>query len=102
HHVKLAIAQQTRYSPKVVRIKEMLAAGRLGDLMELRGRGKEDHRAGATDLITHGPHIFDLMRAFAGNPKSCYAEIAVAEKGDFRPATKADIKPGIEGNGHNL
>src|SRR5580700_2722971 len=42
HHVKLAIAHQTRYSPRLQRVREMLAAGLLGDLLEMRARGKED------------------------------------------------------------
>src|SRR5438552_13804697 len=33
HHVKLAIAHQTHYSPRVQRIKEMLKDGRFGDLI---------------------------------------------------------------------
>src|SRR5262245_12475772 len=39
-HVKLAIAFQTHYSPRLARVKEMLAE-KVGDLLELRGRGKE-------------------------------------------------------------
>src|SRR5438105_8706457 len=42
HHVKLAIAHQTRYSPRLQRVKDMIAAGRIGDILEMRGRGKED------------------------------------------------------------
>src|SRR5262249_52299854 len=42
HHVKLAIAHQTRYSPRLKVIRDLIADGRLGDLLELRGRGKED------------------------------------------------------------
>src|SRR2546423_5034561 len=62
HHVKLAIAHQTRYSPRVERIREMIAAGRLGDLLELRGRGKEDARGGGQDLKVLGTHVMELMR----------------------------------------
>src|SRR5262245_8991510 len=40
HHVKLAIAHQTRYSPRLVRIKEMIEAGEIGEVLEMRGRGK--------------------------------------------------------------
>src|SRR5215472_12569944 len=31
HHVKLAIAFQTRYSPRLQRVKELIAGGKLGD-----------------------------------------------------------------------
>jgi predicted dehydrogenase len=57
HHVKLAIAHQTRYSPRLARVRELIAAGRLGDLLELRGRGKEDSRGGGQDLMVLGTHI---------------------------------------------
>src|SRR5207302_2394297 len=36
HHVKLAIAHQTRYSPRLKRVKELITSGRLGDLPEVR------------------------------------------------------------------
>src|SRR5205085_7551772 len=58
HHVKLAIAHQTRYSPRLQRVREMIAGGRLGDVIELRGRGKEDQRGGGQDLMVLGTHIF--------------------------------------------
>jgi predicted dehydrogenase len=102
HHVKLAIAHQTRHSPKVLRIKEMIAAGQIGDLMEIRCRGKEDSRVGGVDLMVLGSHLMDLMRIFAGDPKTCYSQIAVSEKENFRPAVRADIKPGGEGMGNVL
>src|SRR5262249_12053902 len=51
HHVKLAIAHQTRHSPRVARARELITSGRLGDLLELRGRGKEDARGGGQDLM---------------------------------------------------
>src|SRR5205814_2329803 len=33
HHVKLAIAHQTRYSPRLVRVRELIDSGRLGDVL---------------------------------------------------------------------
>src|SRR2546425_6800493 len=67
HHVKLAIAHQTRYSPRLVRVQELIAAGRIGDVVELRGRGKEDARGGGEDLMVLGTHIMDLIRLVAGD-----------------------------------
>jgi predicted dehydrogenase len=95
HHVKLAIAHQTRYSPRLARLRELLAAGRLGDLLELRGRGKEDARGGGEDLMVLGTHIMDLMRFLAGDPHSCYAQVLHAGK----PVTKAEVREGNEGIG---
>ena len=96
HHVKLAIAHQTRYSPRVAKAKEAIASGQLGQLMEIRCHGKEDARVGGVDMMVLGSHLMDLMRIFAGNPKMVYSQIAVAEKDNFRPATKEDVKPGGE------
>jgi predicted dehydrogenase len=95
HHVKLAMALQTRYSPRVKVIRDLIADGRLGDLVELRGRGKEDQRGGGEDLMVLGTHIVDLMRIFAGDARWCFASI---HQGG-RPATAADVRPGGEGMG---
>ncbi|MBI1914608.1 MAG: Gfo/Idh/MocA family oxidoreductase [Planctomycetes bacterium] len=95
HHVKLAIAHQTRYSPRVQRIKELISAGRLGDLLELHGRGKEDSRGGGEDLMVLGTHIMDLMRVFAGDARWCFATVLQGGK----PAGKADVRQGGEGMG---
>jgi predicted dehydrogenase len=94
-HVKLAIAHQTRYSPRIQRIKEMLADGKLGELVAMHGRGKEDKRGGGEDLMVLGTHLFDLMRLFAGEPRWCFARIMQNSK----PATKADVHDGGENLG---
>jgi predicted dehydrogenase len=95
HHVKLAIAHQTRYSPRVQRIKELIAEGKLGELLELRGRGKEDARGGGEDLMVLGTHIMDLMRRVAGDPRWCWARVMLNGK----PISKADVREGSEGIG---
>ncbi len=95
HHVKAAIAHQTRYSPRLQVVRDLIAAGRLGDLLELRGRGKEDSRGGGQDLMVLGTHVFDLMRLLAGDVRWCHSRILAGGK----PATKADITQGGEGMG---
>lgn len=95
HHVKLAIAHQTRYSPRAERARELITSGKLGDVLEMRGRGKEDTRGGGQDLMVLGTHIFDLMRYFAGDASWCFAKIMQGGKA----ATKADVHPGGEGMG---
>lgn len=94
-HLKLAIAHQTRYSPRLPHVQELIAAGRLGDLLELRGRGKEDRRGGGEDLMVLGTHVMDLMRLLAGDPQWCWGR--VFERG--RPVTKAEVREGAEGIG---
>jgi predicted dehydrogenase len=95
HHVKLAIAHQTRYSPRVQRMLDLIGDGLLGDIVELRGRGKEDARGGGQDLMVLGTHIMDLMRIFAGDARWCHASIRQGGK----PATKDDVTQGGEGMG---
>ncbi|MBY0228779.1 MAG: Gfo/Idh/MocA family oxidoreductase [Gemmataceae bacterium] len=97
-HVKLAIAHQTRYSPRLARVKEMIGEGKLGEVVEARGRGKEDHRAGGTDLMVLGTHIMDLMRFLLGDASWCFARV---HQGG-RLATKADVREGGEGMGPAL
>ncbi len=94
-HVKCAIAFQTRYGPRYERIKELIALGAIGEVLELRGRGKEDHRGGGEDLLVLGPHIVDLFRGFLGEASWCFAR--VTEKG--KPVTRASVRPGNEGLG---
>jgi predicted dehydrogenase len=88
HHVKLAIAHQTRHSPKAARVKEMIQDGKLGEILEVRARGKEDNRGGGQDLMVLGTHLMDLMRFFLGDAQWCHARIwqggRVPQKGDVR------------------
>jgi predicted dehydrogenase len=95
HHVKLAIAHQTRHSPRLRQVRNLIGDGLLGDVLELRGRGKEDSRGGGQDLMVLGTHIMDLMRFVAGDPRWCFARVSQAGK----PVSKADVRPGGEGMG---
>jgi predicted dehydrogenase len=95
HHVKLAIAHQTRYSPRVQAIQELIKEGKIGTLLELRGRGKDDTRGGGNDLMVLGTHVMDLMRVFAGDARWCHSTIW--QKG--KPATKEQVAAGGEGMG---
>lgn len=95
HKVKLAIAHQTRYSPKIQAVRTLIADGLLGDILELRGRGKEDARGGSEDLWVLGSHVMNLIQVFGGEARWCFAK--VSEKG--HPIGKADVKEGPEGIG---
>lgn len=95
HGVRLAIAHQTRMSPKIAVIRDLIASGRLGRILELRGRGKEDSRGGGQDLWVLGTHVFDLMRVFAGDARWCFARVTVGD----RPATPKDVHDAAEGIG---
>jgi predicted dehydrogenase len=93
--LKLAIAHQTRYSPALQHVKKIIAAGELGDILELRGRGKEDRRGGGEDLMVLGTHVMDLMRFFCGDPRCCFARVKEAGK----PVTRNEVRKGAEGIG---
>ncbi len=94
-NLKLAIAHQTRYSPALQYVKRVIADGRLGDILELRGRGKEDRRGGGEDLMVLGTHIMDLMRFFAGDAQWCFADVRDGRKS----VTKNEVRDGAEGIG---
>ena len=93
--VRLAIAHRNRYHPVVDVVKQLVASGEIGELKEVRVRGKQDQRGGGSDLWVLGGHGFNLATLFTGAATSCQASILV----EGRPATKADIRPGDEGVG---
>ncbi|QGJ70579.1 Glucose--fructose oxidoreductase [Planctomycetales bacterium 10988] len=94
-HLKLALAYPTRYSPKLTTVQEMIHTGKIGQLLEFRARGKEDHRGGAEDLWVLGSHLMDLFLALGGAPKWCFAQMTK----EGQPVEAADIYPGNEGLG---
>ncbi len=93
--VKLAISFQTRYSPKIPVIQELIKSGRIGRILEIRGRGKEDRRGGGEDLWVLGTHVMDLIRLFGSNATRCSARLYQGGE----PVTKADVRIGPEGIG---
>ena len=92
-NLKWAIGFNFRVLPLVEYVRKMvMEEGIIGEVMEVRGRGKEDKRAGGEDLIVLGTHIFDLMRHFLGNASWCTSNVTVngrlATKGEVREATE--------------
>ena len=76
--------------------QSLIKNGEIGDVLELRARGKEDQRGGGEDLWVLGSHVFGLMRSLAGgSPTSCSA--LVTHQG--HKVTKADVVAGAEGIG---
>jgi len=76
-------------------VKNLIAAGKLGDVLEYRGRGKADQRGGAEDTWVLGSHIMDLIRNFGGDPQWCFA--SVTQQG--QPIRRRDVVEGPEGLG---
>ena len=95
HKVKVAISHQTRYSPKLPIMDELIASGRIGQVLEFRARGKEDERAGGEDLWVLGTHVLDLIHRFGDEPTWCFGSVHQ----DGRPIRRDDVKLGNEGIG---
>ena len=92
---KLSVAFVNRHSGAYLAARDLIEGGRIGAVLELRGRGKEDRRGGGEDLWVLGSHILDMMADLGGEPKWC---IATATQGG-RPIEKADFTEGPEGLG---
>jgi predicted dehydrogenase len=92
---KLAVAFVNRHSPTYGVVRELIESGRIGTVLELRGRGKEDHRGGGEDLWVLGSHVLDLMADLGGTPQWCTAVVTAGG----RTVTQADAIDGPEGIG---
>ncbi|CAN5148747.1 Gfo/Idh/MocA family oxidoreductase [soil metagenome] len=92
---KIAIAHRNRYHPVLPTIAGLVADGTLGNLLEIRGRGKGDRRGGAEDLWVLGSHVLNLMAYFGGAATACSAELLQEGK----RVTAADVHDGPEGLG---
>ncbi|HTM48016.1 MAG TPA: Gfo/Idh/MocA family oxidoreductase [Bryobacteraceae bacterium] len=89
HRIKIAVGLVMRSAPVMIKAREMVAAGEIGMLQEMRARGKEDRRAGGEDMVVLGSHLFDLMRMFAGDPRWVFAH--VTEDGREMDRTRARV-----------
>jgi hypothetical protein len=56
----MALAMVNRHSPTYGIVRDLLEEGRIGRLLELRGRGKEDGRGGGEDLWVLGCHVLGV------------------------------------------
>ena len=92
---KLSLAFVNRHAGTYAAVRDLIEDGRIGRLLELRARGKEDKRGGGEDLWVLGCHVLDLMTDLGGAPQWCQATVMVGD----RPITKADAAPGPEGIG---
>lgn len=73
--LRVAVAHTMRMAPVTLRLRQALRDGLIGEVRELRAFGKQDTRAGGEDMMVLGTHLFDLMRAFVGDPESCTARV---------------------------
>jgi predicted dehydrogenase len=73
--IKTAVAHQMRLVPQITHLKKLIDGGLIGELLEVRTRGKEDNRSGGEDMMVLGTHCLYLMRYFAGEPEWCFARV---------------------------
>lgn len=92
---KFALAHRNRYHPALPAVQRLVRDGGIGQLLEIRARGKEDQRGGALDLWVLGSHVLNLFPVFASPPLACTATLLQ----DGRPVTRDDIRDGAEGVG---
>ena len=93
NRVKVQMAHQMRTSPFVTRVKAMIEAGEIGMIQEVRGRGKEDRRAGGEDLVVLGSHICDMMRYFLGDPEWVFSHVTEDGKEVGREQVREATEP---------
>lgn len=92
---RIAIAHRNRYHPVMQIVADLIKDGRIGRLLEIRGRGKGDRRGGGEDLWVLGSHVLNMVNFLAGNPISCSAEMLQ----DGRRVKPSDVRKGAEGLG---
>ncbi|MFM8413563.1 MAG: Gfo/Idh/MocA family protein [Planctomycetota bacterium] len=92
---KLTVAMVNRHSAAYGVARDLIEDGRIGQVLELRARGKEDKRGGGEDLCVLGCHLLDLMVDIGGAPQWCQATVSQGGKA----VTKADAVAGPEGIG---
>ena len=95
-NLKWSIALNYRASQAVIHArKKIIEEGLIGEILEVRSRGKEDHRSGGEDLVVLGIHLFDLMRYFLGDPTWCMSYVSM----DGNAATLKDVRNATESLG---
>jgi len=92
--LKIAVAHTMRMMPAIVRLRQAIAEGLIGDIVEVRSFGKQDARGGGEDMMVLGSHLFDLMRLFLGDPIWCTARV-LGEGRDITPADRRIVKDNV-------
>jgi predicted dehydrogenase len=92
--LRIAVAHTMRMMPSVIRLRQALAEGLIGEVAELRAYGKQDTRAGGEDMMVLGSHLFDLMRLFLGDPLWCTARVLWQGR-DITPSDRRIVKDNV-------
>lgn len=104
--MQVVMAHQTRYSPIWQQVKSLIAANKIGNVLEIRARGKEDARSGVEDTIVLGTHLFDMVQDIWGMPQWCFGTVATSDTAEamagtsaIHPITRADLHEAGDGIG---
>lgn len=87
-NLKVAVAHQGVYLPRIQHLKRLLASGRIGQVQSFCAHGKQDQRGGGEDMIVLGTHLFNMMRFFAGEVAWMSAQVTA----EGRELEKAHIR----------
>ena len=93
--MQVVVAHQTRYSPIWAMVKTLIAANKIGNVLEIRARGKEDNRGGMEDLLVLGTHLFDMVQDVWGRPEWCFGSVRNSERD--APITRSDLRDAGDG-----
>jgi len=91
-NLKWAVGFQISMSPVFLHAKKQVHEGLIGEVLEVRARGKEDRRSGGEDLIVLGIHLFDALYSLFGEPKTCDARFY----DDGTPSAPKDVREANE------
>ena len=90
--LKVAVAHQAVYLPRIHKLRGILQEGRIGELQAIYAHGKQDRRGGGEDMIVLGTHLFNMMRFFVGDVRWMSAQVTV----EGRELTPADVREAAE------
>lgn len=92
---KLAINQQNHVNPAVVKARQMIDAGAIGDIIMVRGRNKHGRKSG-NEFTEMGTHVTDMMMVMGGTPVWVSGTVTwegrAAEVGDIMEAKQMSPK----------
>ena len=95
NNIKLVVAHR-RANAYEIKAKELIDDGQIGEIINIKSRGKGDHRAGGEDLFVLGTHMMDSMRYYTNSEVNWVQSSVLQNKKKIK---KADIQIGNEGIG---
>ena len=73
---RVVLAHRGRENPAIREAKRQADTGKWGPLIQIKARGKGDHRCGVVDALVLGTHELNTMLYFAeANPISCWGTV---------------------------